>query len=73
MRWIGCPPKTSTSTGDEQYPPRMMRILLIYCHATGRFSSRVIEEATWSDIIVRNICGGNLHPHLLAWLSESRL
>lgn len=49
-------------TGDEQYPPRMMLLLLIYCYATGRFSSRVIEEATWSDVIVRYICGGKLHP-----------
>ena len=49
-------------TGDEQYPPRMMLTLLIYCYATGRFSSRAIEEATWSDVIVRYICGGNLHP-----------
>jgi len=49
-------------TGDEQYPPRMMLTLLIYCYATGRFSSRVIEEATWSDVVVRYICGGDLHP-----------
>jgi transposase len=49
-------------TGDEQYPPRMMLVLLIYCYATGRFSSRKIEDATWSDVIVRYICGGELHP-----------
>ncbi|VGO22042.1 hypothetical protein SCARR_04123 [Pontiella sulfatireligans] len=49
-------------TGDEQYPPRMMLTLLIYCYATGRFSSRGIEDATWSDVIVRYICGGSLHP-----------
>ena len=49
-------------TGDEQYPPRMMLVLLIYCYATGRFSSRVIEEATHSDVVVRYICGGSLHP-----------
>ncbi len=49
-------------TGDEQYPPRMMLTVLIYCYATGRFSSRVIEEATHSDVAVRYICGGNLHP-----------
>jgi len=49
-------------TGDSQYPPRMMLALLIYCYATGRFSSRVIEEATWSDMMVRYICGGDLHP-----------
>lgn len=49
-------------TGDEQYPPRMLLLLLIYCYATGRFSSRVIEDATWSDVVVRYICGGTLHP-----------
>ncbi len=49
-------------TGDEQYPPRMMLTLLIYCYATGRFSSRVIENATREDIAVRYICGGDLHP-----------
>ena len=49
-------------TGDSQYPPRMMLTLLIYCYATGRFSSRLIEEATWSDVMVRYICGGDLHP-----------
>jgi transposase len=49
-------------TGDEQYPPRMMLALLIYCYATGRFSSRVIENATREDVVVRYICGGDLHP-----------
>ncbi len=49
-------------TGEDQYPPRMMLTLLIYCYATGRFSSRKIEEATYSDVIVRYICGGDLHP-----------
>jgi transposase len=49
-------------TGDEQYPPRMMMTLLIYCYATGRFSSRVIENATREDVVVRYICGGDLHP-----------
>jgi len=49
-------------TGDEQYPPRMMLTLLIYCYATGRFSSRVIENSTREDVVVRYICGGDLHP-----------
>jgi transposase len=49
-------------TGEDQYPPRMILALLIYCYATGRFSSRKIEEATYSDVIVRYICGGDLHP-----------
>ena len=49
-------------TGSKQYPPRMMLALMIYCYATGRFSSRKIEEATYSDIAVRYICGGDHHP-----------
>ena len=49
-------------TGSEQYPPHMMLSLLIYSYATGRFSSRIIEEATYSDVSVRYICGGSHHP-----------
>ena len=36
-------------TGDEQFPPRMMLSLLIYCYATGTFSSRQIERATYTQ------------------------
>ena len=50
------------ASGSEQYPPHMMLSLLIYCYATGRFSSRVIEQGIYSDIAVRYICGGNIHP-----------
>lgn len=49
-------------SGSAQYPPEMMLTLLIYSYITGRFSSRVIEEATHSDVISRYICGGDLHP-----------
>jgi len=49
-------------TGSEQYPPGMMLPLLIYCYATGRFSSRAIELATYGDVAVRYICGGDQHP-----------
>jgi transposase len=48
-------------TGSEQYPPAMMLALLIYCYATGRFGSRTIEAATYSDVAVRFICA-NYHP-----------
>ena len=41
-------------TGDCQYPPSMLAALLIYCYATGRFSSRRIEEAP-------HMRGGPLH------------
>lgn len=48
--------------GSAQYPPEMMLTLLIYCYATGRFSSREIEQATFFDVAVRYICGGDKHP-----------
>jgi len=35
-------------SGSEQYPPRMLLALLLYCYATGLFSSRRIEQATWT-------------------------
>jgi len=49
-------------SGSAQYPPDMMLALLIYCYATGRFSSREIEKATHYDVAVRYICGGDKHP-----------
>ena len=39
----------------------MMLALLVYCYATGRFSSREIEEASRYDVVVRYICA-NTHP-----------
>lgn len=48
-------------TGSQQYHPAMMLALLIYCYATGRFGSRTIEAATYSDVAVRYICA-NTHP-----------
>ena len=39
----------------------MLASLLVYCYATGRFSSRAIEEATHSDVAVRFITG-DTHP-----------
>ena len=49
-------------SGSAQYPPSMMLSLLIYCYATGRFSSREIELASHYDVAVRYICGGDKHP-----------
>jgi len=48
-------------TGDEQYPPRMMLGLLIYCYAQGIFSSRQIERATYQNVSVRYLAA-NTHP-----------
>jgi transposase len=51
-----------TGSGSEQYPSAMMVMLVLYCYATGRMSSRVIEEATYSDVAARYICGNRGHP-----------
>lgn len=48
-------------TGSEQYPPRMLLALLLYCYATGVFSSRRMEQATYDSVPVRMICG-DTHP-----------
>ena len=48
-------------SGSEQYPPSMMLALLIYSYATGRFGSRTIEAASYSDVAVRYLCA-NHHP-----------
>ena len=48
-------------SGSEQYPPPMLLALLIYCSATGRFGSRTIEAASYSDVAVRYLCA-NHHP-----------
>jgi transposase len=48
-------------TGSEQYPPRMMLALLVYCYCIGVFCSRRIERATYRDIGVRYLTG-DTHP-----------
>jgi transposase len=48
-------------TGDAQYPPAMMLGLLIYSYATGLFSSRQIERATYENVAVRLLCA-DTHP-----------
>jgi len=48
-------------SGSEQYPPKMMLGLLIYCYANGIFSSRRIERVTYRDVAVRYLTG-DTHP-----------
>lgn len=48
-------------SGSEQYPPRMMLALLIYCYSHGVCSSRLIEQATYRDVAVRFITA-DTHP-----------
>jgi transposase len=47
--------------GGEAIAPEILLGLLFYGYATGLFSSRKIEKATYESIPFRNIAGG-LHP-----------
>src|SRR4028118_126323 len=51
----------AVASGKAQYHPRLMLALLVYCYASGVFSSRRIERATHRDIGVRFVAA-NLHP-----------
>lgn len=48
-------------SGDAQYPPGLMLALLIYNYATGTFSSRAMERASYDSMAVRYLCA-NHHP-----------
>ena len=48
-------------TGSTPYDPAMLLSLLFYGYATGVYSSRKIESATWDSIAFRYI-SGSLHP-----------
>ncbi|MDR1931057.1 MAG: transposase, partial [Treponema sp.] len=53
----------------------MMLELLVYCYITGTFSSRRIQQATYTDVAVRYICGGKAHPEfsvICAFRRENR-
>ena len=50
-----------TKRGSEGYPPSAMVALLVYGYATGVFSSRKLEEATYDSVAFRYIAA-NTHP-----------
>ncbi len=50
-----------SSGGSQAYPPHMMVALLFYGYATGVFSSRKLERATYDSLAFRYICA-NTHP-----------
>lgn len=47
--------------GFRAYDPKLLVGLLFYGYATGVFSSRKLEEASYDSVAFRYICG-NLHP-----------
>lgn len=54
-------PVNARGTGSEQYPPTMLLGLLVYSYATGLFSSRQIERASYENVAVRLLCA-DTHP-----------
>lgn len=49
-------PVNTRGTGSEQYPPSLLLGLLVYSYATGTFSSRQIERASYENVAVRLLC-----------------
>ena len=62
------------ATGGEPIDPKVLLALLLYGYATGMFSSRQIEQASYEVIPFRFIAGG-LHPDhsTLAWFRKQFL
>jgi len=62
------------AVGGEPFDPKVLLALLLYAYATGVFSSRKIEKATYEVIPFRFIAGG-LHPDhsTLAWFRKQFL
>jgi len=58
---VSCAQSNPRGSGDAQYPPGMLLGLLIYSYATGTFSSRAIERASYDQVAVRYLCG-DTHP-----------
>jgi transposase len=48
-------------SGSAAYPPRQLLAILVYGYATGVFSSRKLERATYDSVAFRFIAG-NEHP-----------
>lgn len=48
-------------SGSEAYHPALLLALLVYGYATGTFSSRKLEKATYDSVAFRFIAA-NLHP-----------
>lgn len=58
---VGLARVNERGTGSPQYPPTLMLGLLIYSHATGTFSGRQIERATYENVAVHLLCADR-HP-----------
>src|SRR5699024_4277812 len=52
-----------TGSGSDAYHPRMMTALLFYSCATGTFSSRKIETASYGTVPTRYVAGNQNPDH----------
>jgi len=52
-----------TGKGSKAYPPAMLIALLFYGYATGVFSSRKLEKATYDSVAFRYICANTNPDH----------
>ena len=58
---LSCIKNAYAGRGSDAYPPHIMVALLFYAYATGVFSSRKIEQATYDSVAFRYIAV-NTHP-----------
>ena len=58
---LGAIERVYAGRGSDAYHPAMLMSLLIYGYATGMFSSRKIERATYDSVAFRYLAC-NLHP-----------
>lgn len=54
---------TYSGRGSKAYPPAMLVALLFYGYATGVFSSRKLEKATYDSVAFRYICANTNPDH----------
>src|ERR1700678_163584 len=58
---LGAMSRSYRGSGSASYHPRTLLNILVYGYATGVFSSRKLERATWDSVAFRYIAGGE-HP-----------
>jgi transposase len=58
---LGAMSRSYRGSGSAAYPPRQLLAILVYGYATGVFSSRKLERATYDSVAFRFVAG-NQHP-----------
>jgi transposase len=58
---LGAMNRSYRGSGSAAYPPRLLLAILVYGYATGVFSSRKLERATYDSVAFRFVAG-NEHP-----------